>query len=360
MTRLAQVLLVLGVLGACALCAPAQAAGGDLREKLPRYLQSIALVLTDSGTGTAFAVESSPSGTLLITSSHVVQGAASVRLRSGEAPPVVARVVADDPRTDLALLQASGLNLTPLPLAPAEPALGTELAVVGYPLVDRLKAVGMGVQPSVSKGVLSAVSQRDGTSVLQVDVPVNPGNSGGPAFDWETGQVVGVVTARLRDASDINFLVGTTSLHAFLAQRPTPGPAATPIADLLDQSGIKYEINERGNFVVLRGFQDERTQLVFIYGKAWDYQGVQVRELFSPAFRLEGELPADLANQLLTRSQETSVGGWQVIESGGERIVAYAIKVVDRMTAEELRTWIDCVASEADDLEEKVTAKDDF
>ncbi len=364
MTRLAQRLLILWLVAACTFPVPVRAAGNDFRGLLPQYLQSIALVLTDSGTGTAFAVEASPSGTLLITSSHVVEGAESVRLRVGKAEPVAARVIADDPDVDLALLEATGLSLPPLPVARTEPGIGTDIAVVGYPLADRLQSLGMGVQPSLSKGVLSAISQKEGGSVLQVDVPVNPGNSGGPAFDWETGEVVGVVMARLRDASDINFLVGTASIHTFLTERPTPTPAQTAasssITDLLDQSKIPYEVDDQGNYKILREYDDKRTQLVFIYGRAWDYQGIKIREIWAPAFRLGGDLPADLANKLLLKSQVAKVGGWQVIEIGQERMAAYAIKVVDRMTADELRKWIDYVASYADTMEQEVTGKDDY
>lgn len=364
MTRTVRRLLILCLVAACTSAVPARAAGSDFRGLLPRYLQSIALVLTDSGTGTAFAVEATPSGTLLITSSHVVEGAHGVRLRIGESEPVEARVVADDPEVDLALLEVTGLSLPTLPLAQTDPGVGTDVAVVGYPLADRLQSVGMGAQPSLSKGVLSAIRQKEGGSVLQVDVPVNPGNSGGPAFDWETGEVIGVVVARLRDASDINFLVGTTSIHAFLAERPAPAPIQTldsgSIRDLLDQSGIPYEINEQGNFKIVRKFENERTQLVLIYGRVWDYQGIKIRELWAPAFRLGGDLPADLANRLLQMSQVAKIGGWQVIEVGQDRLVTYAIKVVDRMTVDELRKWIDYVASYADATELEVTGKDDY
>lgn len=364
MTRPAQRLFILWLLAACTFPAPVQAAEGDFRGLLPRYLQSIALVLTDSGTGTAFAVQATPSGTLLITSSHVVEGAHGVRLRIGESEPVEARVVADDPEVDLALLEVNGLSLPPLPLARTDSGVGTDVAVVGYPLADRLQSVGMSAQPSLSKGVLSAIRRKEGGSILQVDVPVNPGNSGGPAFDWETGEVIGVVVARLRDASDINFLVGTTSIHAFLAERPAPAPTQAldsgSIRDLLDKSGIPYEINEQGNFKIVRKFENDRTQLVLIYGRAWDYQGIKIRELWAPAFRVSGTLPADLANRLLQMSQDTKIGGWQVIEVEQDCLVTYAIKVVDRMTVDELRKWIDYVASYADATELEVTGKDDY
>jgi len=364
LTRPVRRLLILCLVAACTFPVPARAAGSDFRGLLPQYLQSIALVLTDSGTGTAFAVQASPTGTLLITSSHVVEGADRVRLRIGETEPVEARVVADDPEVDLALLEVTGLILPPLPLARTDPGVGTDLAVVGYPLADRLQSVGLGAQPSLSKGVLSAIRQKEGGSVLQVDVPVNPGNSGGPAFDWETGEVVGVVMARLRDASDINFLVGTTSIHAFLTERPTPAPTQTlasgSIRDLLDRSEIPYEIDEQGNYKIVRKLTDKRTQLVLIYGRAWDFQGIKIREIWAPAFRISGDLPADLANRLLRMSQVAKMGGWQVIEVGQDCLATYAIKVVDRMTVDELRKWIDYVASYADTTEQEVTGKDDF
>ncbi|MGI5843034.1 MAG: S1C family serine protease [Candidatus Xenobium sp.] len=364
MTRPAQRFFILWLLAACIFPAPVRAAEGNIRELLPWYLQSIALVLTESGTGTAFAVQATPSGTLLITSSHVVEGADRVRLRIGEAKPVEARVIADDPEVDLALLEVDGLTLPPLPLASTDPVIGTDLAVVGYPLVERFQSAGLEVQPSLSKGVLSAIRRKDGGSILQVDVPVNPGNSGGPAFDWETGKVIGVVRARLRDASGINFLVGTNSIHTFLTERPTPKPtralASDSIRELMDRSGIPYEINENGNFKMVRKLGNGRTQLVLIYGRSWEYNGIKIREIWAPAFRVDGDLSGDLANRLLKMSYEAKIGGWQTLKVEQDSVAIYAIKVVDRLTVEELRTWIDYVASYADTIELEVTGKDDY
>ena len=364
MTPRFRVILVSLILAACLGSLPARAADGDFKKLLPRYLESIALVLTDSGSGTAFAVESDPSGTHLVTSSHVIEGARSIRVVVGKADPVPATVVADDPKADLALLEIRGVRLVPLPLASAEPGLGADIAVVGYPLADRLQAVGMGLQPSLSKGVLSAVRQRPEGAVLQVDVPINPGNSGGPAFDWETGQVVGVAMSKLRDASDINFLVGTGSLARFLAERPTPAEirpvAAGSLEDTLKSLGLKYEVDKDGDFKLIFDLEGGRTQLVYVNGKPWEYQGLKIREIWAPSFRSKGPLPAEQANELLLKSQNAKIGGWQVMDLGEDRVAVYAIKVPDRIEQAELREWLDLVASYADTMERQVTGQDEF
>jgi hypothetical protein len=59
-------------------------------------------------------------------------------------------------------------------------------------------------------------------------------------------------------------------------------------------------------------------------------------------------------------SYEAKIGGWQTLKVEQDSVAIYAIKVVDRLTVEELRTWIDYVASYADTIELEVTGKDDY
>jgi len=143
----------------------------------------------------------------ILTNDHVVDGAASIRVRFVEGGPVDARLVGADPSTDLALLKvdSNDAKLTPLPLG------SSRSLKVGQPAV----AIGspFGLEGSLTTGVVSAV-ERSITApnrfpidnVVQTDAAINPGNSGGPLLD-ASGRVVGV-NAQIATASRSNSGVG--------------------------------------------------------------------------------------------------------------------------------------------------------
>lgn len=341
---------------------PSQAAVKDV---LPGYLGSIVLVDTATSTGTAFAVEGASGVTRFLTNSHVVEGAGKVELVLPSGTRYEARVVADDPTADLALLEAPGVSVPVLPLWEAGdgPPLGSDLAVVGYPLPDKLQSVGLELQPSVSKGILSAVRKSSAGVLYQVDVSINPGNSGGPGLDWETGAVVGVASSGLSGAQGINFLVGLPTIRSFLATRPRPAlkplaqTSSLSIPEALRQLGLKFEVDGDGDYELLFNLEGGRTQLVFIRGRKETYRSLQVVEIFSPAFNLQDALTAELATKLMLDSQNAKVGGWQ-LRLGKQ--VEYAVKVSDQLTPQQLRDLVEYVMEMADRMEHEITGRDDF
>jgi len=142
------------------------------------------------GTGTAFIVD--PNGVLL-TAHHVIDRATSVTVSCNGRPPVPANVTSSSPAIDLAVLTAaSDLGTdTFLRLASTQqPALGDEVFTVGYPTPSLL-----GRDPKYTNGTVSALSGVGGdASFMQISVPVQPGNSGGPLVNQD-GEVIGVVVA---------------------------------------------------------------------------------------------------------------------------------------------------------------------
>jgi TPR repeat protein len=171
------------------------------------------------GTGTGFAV--SERGHLL-TNHHVVAGCAAVRVQPpltaardewsdvldfgdeqaprGEAAAAV--VVARDPSNDLALLEAPVRLPPPIALDDRGIRAGDTVVAVGFPLPGLLAS-----EASVTTGTVSALAGiGNDMRLLQVTVPVQPGNSGGPLVDLH-GRVVGVVVGKL-DALEVASLTG--------------------------------------------------------------------------------------------------------------------------------------------------------
>jgi S1-C subfamily serine protease len=167
-------------------------------------LPSVFRVRAGQLTGTAFAVgkPTANGGTNLFTNFHVVEevwngGGRQVFLeRTDQRFP--ATIIKIDKVNDVAQLSTDS-TFTGLIAAPAMVKSGQQIVVVGAPL---------GLEDSVTTGVVSAFRDSDdGTGkVIQFDAPINPGNSGGPVINGAK-QVVGIATAKARDAEGIGLAV---------------------------------------------------------------------------------------------------------------------------------------------------------
>jgi serine protease Do len=125
-----------------------------------------------------------------VTNNHVVDHANSVEVTTADGTTYKARVVGTDPKTDLALIKVDSKNDFPIvQFADHAPQVGDWVIAVGNPF---------GLGGTVTAGIVSASSRDIGSGpyddYIQIDAPINKGNSGGPAFDVE-GKVIGINTA---------------------------------------------------------------------------------------------------------------------------------------------------------------------
>src|SRR3954465_4038620 len=125
-----------------------------------------------------------------VTNNHVVDKAESVEVTTDDGKIHTAKVIGTDPRTDLALIKVEGGNDFPfVRLADQAPRIGDWVLAVGNPF---------GLGGTVTAGIVSARGRDIGAGpyddFIQIDAPVNKGNSGGPTFDVD-GNVIGVNTA---------------------------------------------------------------------------------------------------------------------------------------------------------------------
>ena len=125
-----------------------------------------------------------------VTNNHVVEKASTVQVRLDDGKTYDAKVIGTDPRSDLALIKVDGRNDFPYAkLSEKAPRIGDWVLAVGNPF---------GLGGTVTAGIVSARSRDIGAGpyddFIQIDAPVNKGNSGGPTFDVD-GNVIGVNTA---------------------------------------------------------------------------------------------------------------------------------------------------------------------
>ena len=136
------------------------------------------------GEGSGFIVTSDG---YILTNAHVVRGASDVVVRLVDRHEYTAKVIGQDTRTDVAVIKIDAKNLPTVKIGdPSKLKPGQWVIAIGSPF---------GFDNSVTAGIVSATARTlpDDRYVpfIQTDVPVNPGNSGGPLFNMD-GEVVGI------------------------------------------------------------------------------------------------------------------------------------------------------------------------
>src|ERR1700723_1902397 len=181
-----------------------------------------------------------------VTNNHVVDGADKVEVTTDDGKTYSAKVIGTDARTDLALIKVEGGSNFPFAkLSDGKPRIGDWVLAVGNPF---------GLGGTVTAGIVSASGRDIGNGpyddFIQIDAPVNKGNSGGPAFNTE-GEVMGVNTAIYSPSGGsvgIAFSIPASTVKTVIAQLKDKGSVSRgwigvqiqPVtADIADSLGLK-------------------------------------------------------------------------------------------------------------------------
>jgi len=181
-----------------------------------------------------------------VTNNHVVDGADKVEVTTDDGKTYSAKVIGTDARTDLALIKVEGGSNFPFAkLSDGKPRIGDWVLAVGNPF---------GLGGTVTAGIVSASGRDIGNGpyddFIQIDAPVNKGNSGGPAFNTE-GEVMGVNTAIYSPSGGsvgIAFSIPASTVKSVIAQLKDKGTVSRgwigvqiqPVTpDIADSLGLK-------------------------------------------------------------------------------------------------------------------------
>ncbi|WFU38429.1 Do family serine endopeptidase [Bradyrhizobium sp. CB82] len=181
-----------------------------------------------------------------VTNNHVVDGADKVEVTTDDGKTYSAKVIGTDQRTDLALIKVEGgSNFAFAKLSDGKPRIGDWVLAVGNPF---------GLGGTVTAGIVSASGRDIGNGpyddFIQIDAPVNKGNSGGPAFNTD-GEVMGVNTAIFSPSGGsvgIAFSIPAATVKSVVAQLKDRGSVSRgwigvqiqPVtSDIADSLGMK-------------------------------------------------------------------------------------------------------------------------
>ena len=181
-----------------------------------------------------------------VTNNHVVDSADKVEVTTDDGKTYTAKVIGTDQRTDLALIKVEGGSNFPFAkLADGKPRIGDWVLAVGNPF---------GLGGTVTAGIVSASGRDIGNGpyddFIQIDAPVNKGNSGGPAFNTD-GEVMGVNTAIYSPSGGsvgIAFSIPANTVKSVVAQLKDKGSVSRgwigvqiqPVtSDIADSLGMK-------------------------------------------------------------------------------------------------------------------------
>ena len=210
---------------------------GDMPKGMPQGKQMI------TGEGSGFFISADG---YAVTNNHVVDHAKTVQVTTDDGAVYDAKVIGTDAKTDLALIKVDvNKNFAYVQFAQNDPQIGDWVVAVGNPF---------GLGGTVTAGIISARGRDIGSGpydeYIQIDAPINKGNSGGPAFNVK-GEVIGVNTAIFSPSGGsvgIGFDIPASTAKMVVAQlkdhgsveRGWLGVQIQPVtADIADSIGLK-------------------------------------------------------------------------------------------------------------------------
>lgn len=214
---------------------------------------------SDNAQGSGFIYDKSGH---IVTNEHVIEGSRRVEVTFTDGTTKNARIIGDDPYTDLAVLKVNKKDLKPLELADSSRVqVGQDAVAIGNPF---------GLRSSITSGIVSQkgrMIQIEGgfsiPNVLQTDAAINPGNSGGPLMNIK-GDVIGVNTAiesRTGTFNGVGFSIPSNTVKRVVPKLISEGDYGHPWIgvsgiDVNPEVAEAMNLNDTAGFLVVEVVED--------------------------------------------------------------------------------------------------------
>lgn len=289
------------------LSVPSRARAGDLVSSYAAVHPTLAFIVCGASHGSGFVVASTPSGSLIVTAQHVIAKAKKIDVYVNDDPHVAveATLVKADAEHDLALIRIHRGGLATAKIGTDTPATGSEIALAGYPpaSIDFLNAQN-DLKPELQSGRITAV--RISGAFIQHSAPSEAGESGGPLFLADSGDVIGVVKGKYAGGAGY-FAVGSAALRAFLqsanvsfdsgestvnAPAPSAGARTKNALVLEDVPGARRFCAVRSRAGTFKQPANSKVQVNFDYGTPVENAVMtRMHTLFASDVNLNGDDP---------------------------------------------------------------------
>ena len=178
-------------------------------DKRKFWKDSVVTVILEKGFGSGFFITED----LIITNQHVVGENQSVIIQLADGKKIPAKVLRKNQKRDVALVRVTTKNNKYFKLNKSLPDQGDDVFVIGSPSGSSSET-GIEHASTMTSGIVSAIRNQDGLVVIQSDVNVRPGNSGGPMLN-NKGEVIGITSSGIAEETGNGILV-TTGINYFI------------------------------------------------------------------------------------------------------------------------------------------------
>ena len=196
---------------------------------------------------------------LIATNKHVIDGANTISVLTQEGKQYDAKLVDKDPLSDFAILRIEAKNLPVVELGFSDQLkIGEQVIAIGNALGSYDNTVTSGILSGINRTIVATDESHSDSSqlegLLQIDAPINQGNSGGPLVNL-LGQVIGVNTAVDKSGEGIGFAIPINDLRPAVESVIAKGKIVRPLL------GVRY-VNITPELAALNKLPSERGALV--------------------------------------------------------------------------------------------------
>ncbi len=166
-------------------------------------------------------------------------------------------------------------------------------------------------------------------------------------------QAAGLLGAAVLVSGGAAAQYATGSNRAAAAEAPA---VAVSIGKQLDELGYEHDVDDDGDYKLVLEMEDDRTQLAYVRSPVHEFGSHRVREIWSPAYRVDGgRFPAPVSVRLLEDSHDSVLGGW--VKQGD--IAMFVVKLAADASATELKDAIAAAVTTADAMETELSPGSD-